>query len=459
MAAPDRPTQNRAAAPPSDLDLEAAVLGACLMWPEAIGQVRTAVAIDDFYRPAHRDLYEALLAIGADGAHPDPTSAAARMGDSAPGALDGLGGHSGLMDLVIAAPVPSSAVSAAKQIAELAHRRRLLTASSELRSGLFEGVPAAVAEAQLLERLEGHTGAGMRQWSIEEILDEGPPSWCAPGIWPEDSVTILAGRGGCGKSFLAVNLAAHIAAGETVAGLDTFGTAAQRCVIYCAGEGAHGTARRFVAADRGANHNITVIRDGFDLVANTHRVQAAITELEDRSGLAACVVVDTLAKHAGPDHDENDNSHAHRLINALHRLNRPVLLIHHVTKDGGGVRGAGGLTDDGSAAWEMRGPPERARLRPVKVRDWEATSLDVLMVDAGDTLRLDTIRPGQSSEPANTYSTKALLDAIVEDPGRSKRHYAPDGGGRASKAFKTLLDNALITVEKTGQGDLCFPAD
>ena len=62
--------------------------------------------------------------IGADGANPDPTSAAARMGDSGPGALDSLGGHSGLMDLVSAAPVPSSAVSAAKQIAELAHRRR-----------------------------------------------------------------------------------------------------------------------------------------------------------------------------------------------------------------------------------------------------------------------------------------------------------------------------------------------
>ena len=59
------------------------------------------VAIDDFYRPAHRDLYEALLAIGDDGAHPDPTSAAARVGDT--GALDSLlivrrAIHLGLLD-------------------------------------------------------------------------------------------------------------------------------------------------------------------------------------------------------------------------------------------------------------------------------------------------------------------------------------------------------------------------
>ena len=449
----------RSGAPPNDLDLEAAVLGACLTWPETIGQVRTIVDPADFYRPSHRTLYETLLAIDNAGESPDPTNVAARMADTALGALESLDGHAGLMGLMIDAAVPSSAVTAAHHIAELSHRRVLLTATSEIRRELFEGTPASVAEAQLLEQLGARSGARMRQWTIEEILAEGPPGWCSPGIWPEDSVTILAGRGGCGKSFLAANLAAHIAAGETVAGLEAHGTTAPRCVIYCAGEGTHGTARRFVAADRGANYNISVIRDGFDLVANTHQLQGAIVEAEARTGLDACIVMDTLAKHAGPDHDENDNSHAHRLINALHRLGRPVLLIHHVTKDGGGVRGAGGLTDDGSAAWEMRGPPERGRLRPVKIRDWEASKLDVLMMPAGDTLRLDTIRPGQSGEPANTYSTKALLDAIVDEPGRSKRHYAPDGGGRAAKAFKTLADNGLITVEKTGQGDLCFPVD
>ena len=459
MGAHPKPARSGSAVPPNDLALETAVLGACLTWPETIGQVRTVVGIDDFYRPSHRALYETLLAIDTAGETPDPTNVAARMADTATGALESLDGHAGLMGLMINAPVPASAVTAAHHIAELSHRRLLLTATSEIRRELFEGTPAAAAEAQLLEQLGARSGARMRQWSIEEILAEGPPGWCVPGVWPEDSVTILAGRGGCGKSFLAVNLVSHIAAGEPVAGLESFGAPRQRCVIYCAGEGTHGTARRFVAADRGANYNISVIRDGFDLVANTHQLQGAIAEAEARSGLDACIVVDTLAKHAGPDHDENDNSHAHRLINALHRLGRPVLLIHHVTKDGGGVRGAGGLTDDGSAAWEMRGPPERGRLRPVKVRDWEASELDVLMVPAGDTLRLDTIRPSHSGdEPAESYTLKSLYEAIVEDPGHSKRHYASGGGSRASKNFKTLEDNGLIIVERSGGADLCYPA-
>ena len=77
--------------------------------------------------------------------------------------------------------------------------------------------------------------------------------------------------------------------------------------------------------------------------------------------------------------------------------------------------------------------------------------------------RAGTGRPAEKkralSARVRSLSSTTRVVLSTGEPGRSKRHYAPDGGGRASKAFKTLADNGLITVEKTGQGDLCFPAD
>ena len=72
----------------------------------------------------------------------------------------------------------------------------------------------------------------------------------------------------------------------------------------------------------------------------------------------------------------------------------------------------------------------------MKVRDWEASKLDVLMVPAGDTLRLETIRPSHSGdEPAESYTLKSLYEAIVEDPGEWREGTSP------SRSVRTVRDS------------------
>ncbi len=49
--------------PPHNLEAERSVLGAVLIKPSAFDEVATTLQVDDFFLPAHREIFEAMLAI------------------------------------------------------------------------------------------------------------------------------------------------------------------------------------------------------------------------------------------------------------------------------------------------------------------------------------------------------------------------------------------------------------
>ena len=49
--------------PPHNLEAEKSVLGGVLIKPAAFDEVATGLQIDDFFLPAHREIFEAMLAI------------------------------------------------------------------------------------------------------------------------------------------------------------------------------------------------------------------------------------------------------------------------------------------------------------------------------------------------------------------------------------------------------------
>ncbi|HVR61021.1 MAG TPA: DnaB-like helicase N-terminal domain-containing protein, partial [Polyangia bacterium] len=47
--------------PPHNLDAEKSVLGGVLVKPAAFDEVATSLQVDDFFLPAHREIFEAML--------------------------------------------------------------------------------------------------------------------------------------------------------------------------------------------------------------------------------------------------------------------------------------------------------------------------------------------------------------------------------------------------------------
>jgi replicative DNA helicase len=114
---PDRP-------PPHNLEAEEAVLGAVLTAGRLLAEVAGLLEEADFYRPAHRTIWRAVLRL-ADRAQPtDPVTVLGELQES--GELADVGGGPFLHTLVEAVPTVANAGRYAQLVAETARRRRVI---------------------------------------------------------------------------------------------------------------------------------------------------------------------------------------------------------------------------------------------------------------------------------------------------------------------------------------------
>lgn len=70
---------------------EQSVLGGLMMSPRYLPAVAERVRASDFYRPAHRRIFETIVSIAAEGLEPDPTTVADRLHDDED--VEALGGR------------------------------------------------------------------------------------------------------------------------------------------------------------------------------------------------------------------------------------------------------------------------------------------------------------------------------------------------------------------------------
>ncbi len=64
---------------PNNIDAEQSVLAACILNPEAIEEVATKLVPDNFYRPAHQRIFEAMLDLNLRHVPIDQISLAERL--------------------------------------------------------------------------------------------------------------------------------------------------------------------------------------------------------------------------------------------------------------------------------------------------------------------------------------------------------------------------------------------
>ncbi|MGA7272220.1 MAG: AAA family ATPase, partial [Acidimicrobiia bacterium] len=186
----------------------------------------------------------------------------------------------------------------------------------------------------------------------DDIHNLPPPEWLIENHLVQGSLVLLYGHPGIGKSFLALDMAASVAAGRPWHGHDVV----QGQVLYVAGEGVGDLGLRVRAWEIG--HQIDSLSEMAYLTETVNLF------LSDRDQLLAkdvyvllhdlgvlqlapsMIVVDTLARTMGGG-DENSAKDMGIVIASAdhlrHELGSTVMLIHHSGKDGRTERGSTAL--------------------------------------------------------------------------------------------------------------------
>ncbi len=135
--------------PPHNIDAEQSVLGAMLESREAISNVVEIVDTRDFYKPAHGQIFETIIALFGRGEPADPVTVADELARKQ--VLEQIGGKPYILGLLEAYPTASSAARYARIVEELSLLRRLIEAGNRVQEIGFdmpEDVDEAVDEAE-----------------------------------------------------------------------------------------------------------------------------------------------------------------------------------------------------------------------------------------------------------------------------------------------------------------------
>jgi replicative DNA helicase len=146
--------------PPHNLEAEEAVLGALLASGRLLVEVAAVLEEADFYRPAHRATWRAILRLADRGEPTDPVTVLGELDHA--GELADVGGAPFLHSLVQAVPTVANAGHYAHLVAEAARRRRVVDLG--LRLAHADADPKALA--QLAGELADTTaGLDARGWA------------------------------------------------------------------------------------------------------------------------------------------------------------------------------------------------------------------------------------------------------------------------------------------------------
>ena len=227
--------------PPHSVEAEQSVLGALLIDGTAWDQAADVVGAEDFYRPDHCAIFEAMAELVGTGRPADVITVSEQL--ERRGRLESAGGLAYLGTLARDTPTAANVRTYAAIVRERALLRRLLSAGRRIASSVFgnEGYSARelVEEAEKLVFDIAEQGARSRDGAVRvttllpPLLDKIDEWHREPhklrglatgftdfdnktgGLRPGDLI-VVAGRPSMGKSTLAVNMAEYAACNPAI---------------------------------------------------------------------------------------------------------------------------------------------------------------------------------------------------------------------------------------------------
>ncbi|MDQ4089472.1 MAG: replicative DNA helicase [Actinomycetota bacterium] len=220
--------------PPHNIQAEESLLGAMLLSRDAIvAAVEVQLSADDFYKPAHGHIFDAITSLYAQGDPADPVTVAETL--SRAGVLEGIGGPAILISLQAGTPSIGNAGRYARIIEEHSLLRRLIRVAgdiAEMGYSLPDDVANAVDEAEAMvfdvaQRRVTDSMATIRDLlsaqldHLEALFERNQEITGVPtgfvdldrqlaGLQPSNLV-IIGGRPGTGKTSFALGIAANAA--------------------------------------------------------------------------------------------------------------------------------------------------------------------------------------------------------------------------------------------------------
>lgn len=168
----------------------------------------------------------------------------------------------------------------------------------------------------------------------EDLEKLPPPSWLVDDIIPETGIGVIYGESGSYKSFLTIDLLAHIGNGRAWFGKDT----KKKPVIYIALEGNAGIPKRIKAwkIHNRTNSNINNLNRDINInFRDKSNIDYLIEKIKDAGLDGGVICIDTLAQ-AGGDMDENSSKDMGYMIKTFQYIQQElggvVLIVHHIGK-------------------------------------------------------------------------------------------------------------------------------
>ncbi len=271
-------------------------------------------------------------------------------------------------------------------------------------------------------------------------LQDVKVQWLLKDIIPAQSLVALYGKPGSYKSFVALDLAARIAAGLPAFNRDT----EQGAVIYIAGEGGAGLKRRrdAIVKRHGLPKDIPIyfLRAQLDLRSKADDAVALLAAIKALGVKVALIIIDTLARAFGGG-NENSSEDMGAFIGVvglvMEELQCAALIVHHSGKDEArGMRGHSSLLGAVDAELEV------AKLSPDQSEERIGQLTVTKQKDGEDgfkiTYRLETV----ALSPIDPEATSLAVVMMEEDEvsARQQKAAKPKKVTFADTAFGVLQE-------------------
>jgi AAA domain len=326
----------------------------------------------------------------------------------------------------------------------------------------------------------------IRLLTLDEIEAIEPPVFLIEGVLPKGGLSMIWGRSGALKSFVALDAGMCIATGMPWHGK----AVKQGLVIYLAAEGSHGLGRRAIGWMRTRGRDVKgrpkfrLIPQSLALVSNEDLV-ALLQAIAALGEMPVLIIIDTVARTFGAG-DENKQADMNAYVGAADRLREAtgahVMVVHHsgVHEDkrerGSNVlRGAADTIIKVSRQGDKidlinRGPEGKQKdaeeFKTVKLESRAVAFVPREGQSEQTTLVLNTREEGgtdsaevETEEEDVTLGKveKAVFAALVEagEPCRLQRvvQMTSRAKGSVLRALGTLVDKELVTVDFAPDGN------